>query len=126
MSNEGSLFVVVIAPIEGVEKKCATGLTVALGGKRPVPIGHLTWNFVTSQCTAFAGMPRVFIFIDPEVTANYVYKVIPVRILFINFSSFLLIIFVLFQKDVLKLEQVPEGNNHADFLVFVGFGKGKS
>jgi hypothetical protein len=85
MSNEGSLFVVVIAPIEGVEEKSATGLTVALGGKSPVPIGHLTRNFVTSQCTAFAAMPRVFIFIDPEVTANYIYKVIPVCIFFYKF-----------------------------------------
>jgi hypothetical protein len=71
MSNEGSLFVVVIAPIEGLEEKSATGLTVALGGGICVPIGNLTKNFVTSQCPTFAEKPKVFIFIDPEVKSNF-------------------------------------------------------
>jgi hypothetical protein len=70
MSNEGSLFVVVIAPIEGTEEKNATGLTVALGGDTPVPIGHLTSNFVTSRCATFAERPKVFIFIDPQVATD--------------------------------------------------------
>jgi hypothetical protein len=70
MSNEGSLFVVVIAPIEGVEEKSATGLKVALGEDGPVPIGHLTKNFITSKCATFAEKPKVFIFIDPEIGKN--------------------------------------------------------
>jgi hypothetical protein len=78
MSNEGSLFVVVIAPIEGVDEKSATGLTVALGGDAPVPIGHLTNNCITSQCATFAEKPKVFIFIDPEVTTNSMDKGVPV------------------------------------------------
>lgn len=84
MSNEGCLFVVVIARIEGVEERSSTGLTVALGNGDPVPIGHLTRNFVTSQCTAFAGMPKVFVFIDPEVSSNFreTERVIPVGILY--------------------------------------------
>jgi hypothetical protein len=70
MSNEGSLFVVVIAPIEGVEERNSTGLTVSLGGDTPVPIGHLTNNFITSNCATFAEKPKVFIFIDPGVATN--------------------------------------------------------
>jgi hypothetical protein len=82
MSNEGSLFVVVIAPIQGTEKKDATGLTVALGGDTPVPIGHLTNNFVTSNCTTFADKPKVFIFIDPGVTTNSMDKGVRVSAFF--------------------------------------------
>jgi hypothetical protein len=70
MSNEGSLFVVVIAPIEGVEERNSTGLTVSLGGDTPVPIGHLTNNFITSNCATFSEKPKVFIFIDPGVATN--------------------------------------------------------
>jgi hypothetical protein len=72
MSNEGSLFVVVIAPIEGTEERNSTGLTVALGAGIRVPIGYLTNNFITSYFATFAGKPKVFIFIDPEVTTNSV------------------------------------------------------
>jgi len=86
MSNEGSLFVVVIAPLKGLEKKSATGLTVALGGAEPVPIGHLTNNFSTLKCVTFAEKPKVFIFIDPEVETNSMDGQGPVRNFFINFT----------------------------------------
>jgi hypothetical protein len=78
MSNEGSLFVVVIAPIEGMEERNSTGLTVALGGDTPVPIGHLTNDFITSNCATFAEKPKVYIFIDPEVTTNSTDTGVPV------------------------------------------------
>jgi hypothetical protein len=70
MRNEGSLFVVVIAQIEGFEKKSSSGLTVALGGGISVPIGHLTNNLITSNCATFAEKPKVFIFIDPDFVTN--------------------------------------------------------
>jgi hypothetical protein len=79
MSNEGSLFVVVIAPLKGLEKKSATGLTVALGGAKTVPIGHLTNHFATKKCATFAEKPKVFIFIDPEVETNSMDGHVPVR-----------------------------------------------
>jgi hypothetical protein len=78
MSNEGSLFVVVIGTIQRFEERSSTGLTVSLGGDTPVPIGHLTNNFITSNCSTFAEKPKVFIFIDPEVTTNYMGKSVPV------------------------------------------------
>ena len=83
MSNEGSLFVVVIGTIEGMEERNSTGLTVALGGDTPVPIGHLTKYFITSNCATFAEKPKVFIIIDLEVTTNYMDKGVPVS----NFSK---------------------------------------
>jgi hypothetical protein len=70
MRNEGSLFVVVIGTIEGMQERNSTGLTVALGGGISVPIGHLTNNFITTQCATFAEKPKVFIFIDPDVVTN--------------------------------------------------------
>jgi len=78
MSNEGSLFVVVIAPIEGTEERNSTGLTVALGRGIRVPIGHLTNNFITSNCATFAEKPKVFIFIDPGVATNSMDTGVPV------------------------------------------------
>lgn len=68
MSNEGSLFVVVIAPIEGIDERNATGLTVTLGGGNRVPIGHLTRYFITSECPALAKKPKMLFFFDPQVT----------------------------------------------------------
>jgi hypothetical protein len=82
MSNEGSLFVVMIAPIEGMEERSSTGLTVALGGDTPVPIGHLTNHFITSNCTTFAEKPKIFIFIDPGVATNSMDKGVTVSTLF--------------------------------------------
>jgi len=71
MINEGSLFVIIIATIDGFDDS-GSGLTVHLGGERPVPIGQLTGKFVTSQCTAFAERPKIFIFIDPGTEKNSV------------------------------------------------------
>jgi hypothetical protein len=82
MSNEGSLFVVVIGTIEGFEERNSTGLTVALGGDTPIPIGHLTTNFITSNCATLAEKPKVFIFIDPGVATNYMDKGVPVSTFF--------------------------------------------
>lgn len=70
MSNEGSLFVVVIAPIEGIDEQNATGLTVTLGGGNRVPIGHLTRYFITSECPALAQKPKMLFFFDPQVTCD--------------------------------------------------------
>jgi hypothetical protein len=89
MSNEGSLFVVMIAPIEGVEEKSSTGLTVTLVGGIRVPIGYLTKNFITSKCASFAEKPKVFYFIDPGVATNHMATGIPVR----KFFNFLLLIY---------------------------------
>jgi hypothetical protein len=97
MSNEGSLFVVVIAPIEGDEEKSDTGLKVALGEDGPVLIGHLTNNFITSKCVTFAEKPKVFIFIDSEVATNSMVKGVPVRTHFyFDCRFFFLLIIVLF------------------------------
>jgi hypothetical protein len=64
MENEGSLFVVVIGPLEKVGDSIKEW-AVNTGDGRMVSIGSLTQKFVATNCTNLQGRPKVFLFLDP-------------------------------------------------------------
>jgi len=61
-NDDGSLFVVVDAPIRHLGED--EGLAVDVGGGNLVSIGQLTKKFIATECPALAGKPKVFLFIE--------------------------------------------------------------